>query len=190
MLRKLKATGARILEVDYVNESTIVKAAKEYGTGELDCLINCAGVSPQPFLWDADSGDRLLEMFNIMTVGPYLATKHFLPNLKQSSSPKVANISSEFGCISSNDRGGFLGYRLAKAALNQQTKTIAQAFKEDGNKMIFLALDPGYIATRLTGFSGTDDMDTSVKGMVDIIERAEAADSGLLFEHSGEKLPF
>jgi hypothetical protein len=33
--------------------------------------------------------------------GPYLATKYFLPNLKQSVGPgKVANISSDFGCIS------------------------------------------------------------------------------------------
>ena len=78
--------GGKVLEVDYVNESTILKAAKEYGTGVLDCLINCAGngigaallrqglmlfpigVSPQPFQWDADSGDRLLEMFHIMAV--------------------------------------------------------------------------------------------------------------------------
>ena len=83
---KLKATGAKVLEVDYVNENTIAKAAKEYGTAVLDCLINCAGngvrapllrqtlifvstgVSPQPFPWDADSGDRLLEMYRIMAV--------------------------------------------------------------------------------------------------------------------------
>ena len=26
------------------------------------------GVSPQPFQWDADSGDRLLEMYHIMAV--------------------------------------------------------------------------------------------------------------------------
>lgn len=42
---KLKATGARILEVDYTVESTIVEAAKHYGSGPLDCLINCGGQS-------------------------------------------------------------------------------------------------------------------------------------------------
>ena len=41
-----------------------------------------------------------------------------------------------------NERCGFLGYRMAKAALNQQNKTIAQAFREDF-KIIFLALEPG-----------------------------------------------
>jgi hypothetical protein len=79
---------------------------------------------------------------------------------------------------------------MAKAALNQQMKTIAQAFKSDETKMIFVSLDPGYIATRLTGWKGEDDMDTSVNGMVDIIERAEPGDSGLLFEYSERSLEF
>lgn len=87
-----------------------------------------------------------------------------------------------------NDRGGFLGYRMAKVALNQQTKTIAQAFKDGSDKTILITLNPGYIATRLTGWKGEDDMDTSVKGMVDIIERVKHANSGLFFDHSGKKL--
>ena len=82
---KLKATGARVLEID----------------------------CPQPFAWDADSGERMLEMFHIMAVviqraltghvlrdlldadvlsfqRAYLATKRFMPNLRKSSVPKIA----------------------------------------------------------------------------------------------------
>ena len=40
---KLEATGATILEIDYTNETSIIAAAKEYGSGTLDCLVNCAG---------------------------------------------------------------------------------------------------------------------------------------------------
>jgi hypothetical protein len=70
-----------------------------------------------------------------------------------------------------NERGGFLGYRMARSALNQQTKTIAQVFKEGEDKMIFINLEPGYIASpRLTVWKGDTDMETSVNGMVDIIE--------------------
>jgi hypothetical protein len=64
---------------------------------------------------------------------------------------------------------------MSKCALNQQTKTIAQAFKEDGNLMIFVSLNSGYIATKLTGWKGEDDMETSVKGMLDIIEKYQAS---------------
>lgn len=62
-----------------------------------------------------------------------------------------------------NDRGGYLGYRMAKAALNQQNKTIAQAFKEGPDLMVCLALEPGYVPTRLTGWRGEDGLDESVR---------------------------
>lgn len=42
---QLEATGARILDMDFRNETSIQKAAADYGDGPLDCLINCAGKS-------------------------------------------------------------------------------------------------------------------------------------------------
>jgi NAD(P)-dependent dehydrogenase (short-subunit alcohol dehydrogenase family) len=182
-------------------------------------------------------------MFNVMAVvslmqtflrpplssqDPYLATKHFIPQLKKGAEPKVADISSEFGCIGcksssifsksstsieegqeisfqgyagfadcvwqkANERGGFLGYRMAKAALNQQTKTIAQAFKNDSDEatpLTLITLEPGYVATRLTGWKGDTDIDTSVRGMVAVIEGAKHSDSGLFFEYTGKRLDF
>jgi len=40
---KLEATGAKILEIDFLDESTIQQAAKTYGAEPLDILINCGG---------------------------------------------------------------------------------------------------------------------------------------------------
>jgi NAD(P)-dependent dehydrogenase (short-subunit alcohol dehydrogenase family) len=40
---KLEETGAKILEIDYINEASIIAAAKAYGSGTLDCLVNCTG---------------------------------------------------------------------------------------------------------------------------------------------------
>lgn len=40
---QLGATGARILEIDFLDESSILEAAKQYGSGPLDILINCGG---------------------------------------------------------------------------------------------------------------------------------------------------
>ncbi|KAK3367395.1 short chain dehydrogenase, partial [Lasiosphaeria ovina] len=188
-VQELRDTGAKVLELDYIDEPTIAKAADEYGDQPLDCLINCAG-NPHPFAWDGDDEARLLEMFNVMTVGPYLATKYFLPKLQKGSNPIVANISSDFGCITSNERGGFLGYRMAKAALNQQTKTISQSFKSTEPKVIFLALEPGYLATKLTGWKGEDNMETSVRGMVDIVERAGISDTGRFYSYTGQELRY
>lgn len=41
---QLEATGATILKIDYLDESSISDAAKEFGSGKLDVLVNCAGL--------------------------------------------------------------------------------------------------------------------------------------------------
>ena len=79
---------------------------------------------------------------------------------------------------------------MAKAALNQQTRTIAKGFKDSGDMLIFIALNPGYVPTKLTGFEGTDNINVSVKGMVDIIERVGPSESGLFFNYTGQILEF
>jgi hypothetical protein len=78
---------------------------------------------------------------------------------------------------------------MAKCAFNQQTKTIAQAFKREDD-VVFINLEPGYTATRLTGWKGDTDMETTVNGMVDVIEQAKREDSGLLISYTGDKIPF
>jgi short-subunit dehydrogenase len=41
----LEATGAKIIDLDYLSESSIAAAAKTYGEEKpLDVLINCAGI--------------------------------------------------------------------------------------------------------------------------------------------------
>ena len=45
MSRQLRATDARIIELDYQDESTIAAAAQAYGSASLDVLVNCAGGS-------------------------------------------------------------------------------------------------------------------------------------------------
>lgn len=40
---KLEETGARILEIDFLDESTIERAAREYGDQPLDVLVNVGG---------------------------------------------------------------------------------------------------------------------------------------------------
>ena len=70
---------------------------------------------------------------------------------------------------------------MAKASLNQQAKTIAQAFREDP-KMISLALKPGYVAPRLTGWKGEDGIEKSAVGIFKVIDRVVQADAGLMFD--------
>jgi NAD(P)-dependent dehydrogenase (short-subunit alcohol dehydrogenase family) len=60
------------------------------------------------------------------------------------------------------ERGLFIGYRMAKAALNQQIVTLSREFEHNGDNITILALNPGYIPTRMTGFKGVVDIKESV----------------------------
>jgi len=40
---QLKETGAKTIEIDYLDEETIVEAAEAYGDRSLDILINVGG---------------------------------------------------------------------------------------------------------------------------------------------------
>lgn len=89
-----------------------------------------------------------------------------------------------------NERGLFIGYRMAKAALNQQTKTLSRDFQTQGDDITIIALNPGYIPTRLTGFKGVVDIVESVESMTSIIENATPDQSGHFFDYTGDELPF
>ncbi|KAK2590911.1 hypothetical protein QQS21_011409 [Conoideocrella luteorostrata] len=125
-----------------------------------------------------------------MTVGPFLATKYFLPNLKKSDAGKVINISSLLASISENDFGQFVSYRTAKAALNMETVTIAHELKAKNLNITMLMLDPGDIPTRLTKWVGNTSMLSSVNGMVKIIEEATLDMSGSYLSWNGNRVTF
>ncbi|PSN73640.1 short chain dehydrogenase [Corynespora cassiicola Philippines] len=189
-VKDLRETGTKLYEIDYLDESSIQKAAKEYGPGTLDCLINCAGVSHGPVTWQEYDSEILTKWFQIMVVGPLLATKHFQPSLEKSDAGKVVNLTSKLGSIGVNDNGTKIGYKLAKTALNQETRTIAMDLKSKDSKIAVMAVSPGWVSTKLSGWLGDTDIDESVDGMYEIMNKLTLEETGNFWNWSGEKIPF
>jgi NAD(P)-dependent dehydrogenase (short-subunit alcohol dehydrogenase family) len=79
---------------------------------------------------------------------------------------------------------------MAKAAPNQQTVTLARDYAHADDKITVIALNPGYIATKMTGLKGVVDMGESVQKMVTIIEEAKLEDSGRFYDYTGEDIAF
>ncbi|KAE9986563.1 hypothetical protein EG327_004235, partial [Venturia inaequalis] len=204
-VHQLGAKGAKILELDLLDEKSIVQAAEDFGHAQpLDILINVAGTwSWAPamsfrllvristdddetglyYLWDdkpfsEQSADDLVQHFKVNVVGPFMVSKAFLPSLSLSTSAKIINISSDFASIA----GGNACYRISKAAVNQLTKNMAVDLEKKSsaststttggqNSIKTLAVHPGYVATKMTGYIGEDDMETCMAGLVGVIER-------------------
>lgn len=99
---ELEKAGVKLLELDYLDEATISRAAALYGADRpLDLLINVGGLSPHPKAWQEQTGEMMVEKFRVMAVGPILTIGHFLPSLELGDNTKIVNISSAFGSVSS-----------------------------------------------------------------------------------------
>jgi NAD(P)-dependent dehydrogenase (short-subunit alcohol dehydrogenase family) len=78
---------------------------------------------------------------------------------------------------------------MAKAAVNSQTRTLAIDFKNAGIPVKTIAIAPGFIQTRLTGYRGTVNIKESSNGMYQLIDKLTPEMSGLYYEWTRRQLP-
>ncbi|KAL9622382.1 MAG: hypothetical protein Q9160_003225 [Pyrenula sp. 1 TL-2023] len=183
---KLAKIAKKSFEVDFTEEASIAAAAKSFGDHKLDILINCAGVY---YLWDDKpftemSADDFLWFFKVNTLGPILASKHFLPALSKGEAGRIVNISSDFASIEDND-GGNAVYKVSKAALNQFTKGAGMELQKLGTNVQTLAVHPGFVPTRMTGYVGDNDLDECMEELVDVIECFASKDGKANLKNGG-----
>jgi len=197
-VKELSKTEAKLLEIDTSDEDSIAKAAKAFGEQKLDVLVHVAGVYE---LWDEKpftelTAEDLMWHFKVNTVGPFLTSKHFFPALSKSKLGKIIDISSDFGSISDNT-GGNACYRISKCGVNQLIKTQHVDLRKMNSNIITLAVHPGFVATKMTGYYGEDDMDECRNGLVKIVEtfgnddqETTALKSGGYVRWNGEKMEY
>lgn len=202
-VKELGKTGAVLIEIDTSNEESIANAAKVFDTQKvherkLDVLVHVAGVYE---LWDEKpftelTAEDMMWHFKVNTVGPFLTSKHFFPALSKSKQGKIINISSDFGSISDNT-GGNACYRISKCGVNQLIKTQHVDLRKMNSNIITLAVHPGFVATKMTGYYGEDDMDECRNGLVKIVEtfgndnqETTALKSGGYVRWNGEKMEY
>ena len=77
---------------------------------------------------------------------------------------------------------------MAKAALNQQTITLAREMEKSGQNIAVISVNPGFVATRLTNFDFDDDMDNCIEGIARVIESVDMTKTGLFINWTGETL--
>jgi 3-oxoacyl-[acyl-carrier protein] reductase len=118
--------------------------------GRIDVLVNNAGVMTRPApitelevrKWDYTIAVNLR--------GPFLVTQAVLPIMMKQKSGSIINVSSSVG------RGGyanFTAYAASKWGLEGFTQTLAAETRSSGIRVN--SVDPGYVATKLTGYSGS-----------------------------------
>jgi len=102
-------------------------------------------------------------------LGTLAVTQAFLPLVKQAAAGRIVNVSSPLGSLTivGQHDWALLGYSASKAALNMLTVQLAFELRNSGIKVNSAA--PGYTATDLNGFAGSD---TPAQGAAEVIRLA------------------
>lgn len=182
----LLETGARVEALDVGDDQSVATFASRM-TGDLvDVLINNAGMAPvaRP-LADLDF-EMMLETFSVNAVGPLRLAQALMPSLKAGRRRTIVSLSTEMASLAGNLSGGYYSYRASKAALNMLNKTLA--LELTGKGFTCVAVNPGWVKTRMGGANAPLAVEESVAAMIRLIDRLTTKDSGAFLSYDGTRL--
>lgn len=143
------------VKTDVTNEEeikkTVGKIIEEYG--QIDCLINNAGISKTGLLQDMNKSD-FDEIFDVNVKGVFMFTKEILPYMINKKCGKIINISSMWGIT-----GGACEvlYSASKSAVIGFTKALAKETAPSNINVNCIA--PGVIKTDMLNHLSEDDLE-------------------------------
>lgn len=201
-VNKLQETGltnVALLELDVSNLQSIKKAKVELENtiGALDVLINNAGISgPQPQHISTVSIEDLKRVLETNFFGAVQTTQAFIPLLKKSGNPVIVNVSSGLGSLTlhgnkpSSNYDIYDTYSISKTALNAFTVLLANELKQfnlpAGKGFKINSVSPGYTATDLNHFQGTETVEKAAQKIIKYVILDENGPTGKFFNNDGE----
>lgn len=185
--------------LDLADEASIAAAAASLATPP-ELVVVATGLlhqgedRPEKSLAELDAR-WLARQYAVNAIGPALVAKHFLPAMPRSGRSVLALLSARVGSITDNRLGGWYGYRMAKAALNQLVRTLSIEDKRRNDRGIVVALHPGTVDTALSRpFQANvrpDQLfapDRAAVQLLDVLDGLKAPDSGKLFGWDGAEI--
>lgn len=175
-------------QLDVVDNDSIAAFASNVDHS-VDLLINNAGVPDGRWRNIKEIDDRwALDVININSLGPVRLVRSLYDKMSGENLSTVVMISSLMGSIDDCHSGRSYAYRASKTALNMFTVAMKKEALEDN--ISFLILHPGWVKTRMGGENAPVEMDTSVDGMMNLIEQHNLEESGRFVQYDGVDLPW
>jgi len=176
-----------VLSLDVNDEGSVAAAAR--ATGEIvdgiDVLINNAAVGSHETAYSLETLDfhRTLAVFRTNSLGPLGVMRAFRPLLRKGESPRVINISSGAGRISSKQDHEMYDYGASKAALNFLTRAAADELRDDGITVV--AFSPGWVRTDMGGGGAPLSPEESAEGIFRTVKGLGLDDTSEWFNQEG-----
>jgi NAD(P)-dependent dehydrogenase (short-subunit alcohol dehydrogenase family) len=182
--------GLRFVQLDVSDDDSVADAVADVKAheGNIDVLINNAGIAgSRAAVPDITAADAL-EVYNTNVVGIVRVTNMFLPLLRMSECPVIVNVSSGMGSFATNHDPDQLQSRLvmplyqsSKAAVGMLTVIYARALPE----MRVNAVAPGFTATDFTSHRGTQTVTEGTDAMVAMATLGQDGPTGTFQDRYG-----
>ncbi|MBD56535.1 SDR family oxidoreductase [uncultured Pseudoalteromonas sp.] len=183
---ELQALDVKIIsDIDVSNANDVATLANYLHGDKIDILVNNAGIFHNETLADMDFA-AIEKQISVNSIAPIRITHALLQSLGIDA--KVAMITSRMGSIADNSSGGYIGYRMSKAALNAASVSLAHELKE---KEIAVGLfHPGFVQTQMVNFAGDISPETAAERLIKRIDELNLSNTGGFWHSNGETLPW
>lgn len=184
--------------LDLTDEASVAAIlGRESGPFDLILVASGAleidGAAPEKTIARIDAR-AMMDQFALNAVGPALVMREALRLLPKDRRAVFAVLSARVGSIGDNRLGGWIGYRSAKAAVNQVLRTGAIEFARSHPGVICAALHPGTVRTAFTrrylGRHPAVSPQEAAANLLSVIEGLRPEDSGGFFDWQGKAVPW
>ena len=184
--RAADAVGGRFVHLDVTDDAWVAAAVET--VGELDVLVNNAGISGGRIGPSDATVDDMHNVYETNVFGPVRMLHAFIPLLERSPAPVVVNVSSGVGSLglasdprSPLSEANYPVYASSKAALNMLTIRYAAAFP----RLRINSVDPGFTATDFNDHRGTQTVEQGAEMIVRYALIAADGPTGGFFDSNG-----
>lgn len=189
-----QAGDVRFVVLDVTDDDSVAEAVRviEREACSLDVLVNNAGVAPRSGEGSVSEVglDTLRAAHEVNFYGATRVTQHFLTLLRKAPGARIVNLSSNVGSLdelgkpdSYLRKSPMFAYASSKTAIN--TLTAWLAVELSGTAIKVNSVCPGYTATKLNDFAGTQGPEEAARIVVYAATLAPDGPSGAFFDSKG-----
>jgi NAD(P)-dependent dehydrogenase (short-subunit alcohol dehydrogenase family) len=179
-----------ILPLEITDVASLDRCAQQVRSAvdALDMLINNAAINAEGETLRTFDAEKAAQQWMVNAVGQVLVAQKFLDLLKAGKDPKIINVTSEAGSISTMNH--FRGYYYfgSKAAMNMFSRSMA--WDPDTAGIITIALHPGWVRTDMGGSNAHLSVTESAEGTLKVIANLTPEDNGKFYTWEGKEYPW
>ena len=182
-------SSLRLMNLDVSDQESMASFASALGDAAIDVFINNAGVyGPRNANFGNVASGDWESVLRVNAISPMLLTQLIISNLRLGNTKKLLYVTSKMGSIDDNHGGGSYIYRSSKTALNSVVRSLSVDLREEGFSVA--VLHPGWVRTDMGGPNGLIDANTSVSGMMEVIDDLSLDGSGQFYNYDGSIIPW